>query len=394
MQLSHANQRRRRVLTDESSASGDASSRPIVAPPSRSHRRIDGYAPGAKLVQQRRLIDLLPNTWLAAGLWLAAGVFAIAALAAGQIWLPAIASRISAAAAVSLDVESRGSLASWLASLWLLAAAIISFQIYSIRRHKLDDYRGRYRWWLLGAAAWFVMSIDATSGIHELFAAIMVHFTGYAGAGGGRIWWLGGSALVLTVLSARLAWEMRVCRLAMWSYLSALALWTIGILVQITGLRLGSLPSELPAEVVKLLGHLSLLFGLGVYARHVILHAQGLLPTRKRRGGKDKPAAAPAKVKTDLQPHISLPLPSADAAETENPEERSVPSDRPSAAVKPSPQERYAALVQETSDISADDEREVDSDADPTDQSGDNRKLSKAERKRLRKQRAREEQGW
>ena len=37
-----------------------------------------------------------------------------------------------------------------MATLWLGAAGAMSLLIYSIRRHKLDDYRGRYRWWLVG----------------------------------------------------------------------------------------------------------------------------------------------------------------------------------------------------------------------------------------------------
>ena len=48
------------------------------------------------------------------------------------------------------------------------------------------------------------------------------------------------------------------------------------------------LGNSLPAEIAKLLGHLSLLFGLSLYARHVILHAQGLLPARKRKAAKEK----------------------------------------------------------------------------------------------------------
>jgi hypothetical protein len=268
----------------------------------------------------------------------------------------------------------------------------MSLLIYSIRRHKLDDYRGRYRWWLVGAAAWFVMSVDATCGIHQLFAATMIHLTGYTGPGGGVLWWLGLSGVVLCGLSVRIAWEMRVCRPAVSAYLSALGFWTIGLAIQMSGVNLGSLGNVLPAEIARLLGHLSLLLGLSIYARHVILHAQGLLPARKRKAAKEKPAReaktaatanansaataspiqspVPAKTKTDLHPHISLSPTRPARVEDEDTE-----SDEESSS------------------------RETDSgrggnDNTDSDDDGQNRKLSKAERKRLRKLKAQEEQGW
>jgi hypothetical protein len=391
MPFLQANQRRRRVLADDLSA-GDDATRPTISPPSRTHRRIDGYAPGAKPEQQRRVIDLLPESRLAFGLWFAAGLAAIGGLTAGQVWLPAIAARISAQATASLELGTRGSLSGWVASLWLGLAGAMSLLIYSIRRHKLDDYRGRYRWWLVGAAAWFVMSVDATCGIHQLFAATMIHLTGYTGPGGGVLWWLGLSGVVLCGLSVRIAWEMRVCRPAVSAYLSALGFWTIGLAIQMSGVNLGSLGNVLPAEIARLLGHLSLLLGLSIYARHVILHAQGLLPARKRKAAKEKPAReaktaatanansaataspiqspVPAKTKTDLHPHISLSPPRQARVEDEDTE-----SDEESSS------------------------RETDSgrggnDNTASDDDGQNRKLSKAERKRLRKLKAQEEQGW
>ena len=316
----------------------------------------------------------------------------IAALAAGHVWLPTIASRLSAPAAASLELGASGSLSGWVASLWLGLAGATCALIYSIRRHKLDDYRGRYRWWLVGAAAWLVMSVDATCGIHQLFAATMVHVTGCTGPGGGVLWCMGCWGILLCALSVRTAWEMRVCRPAMSAYLSALGLWVIGLAIQMSGVKLGSLGNSLPAEIAKLLGQLSLLLGLSLYARHVILHAQGLLPARKRKAAKEKPAregktaatanansaatdsptqtSAPAKTKTDLHPHISLSPTRPAPVEDEDTEG----------------DEQYSARE-------ADSGRNGSDDTD-TDDDGQNRKLSKAERKRLRKLKAQEEQGW
>ena len=62
---------------------------------------------------------------------------------------------------------SRPWLSSLLARTWQVLGSLL---IYSIRRHKLDDYRGHYRWWLVAGIAWLVMSVDAITGLHDLFA--------------------------------------------------------------------------------------------------------------------------------------------------------------------------------------------------------------------------------
>ena len=154
------------------------------------------------------------------------------------------------------------------------------------------------------------------------------------------IWWLGCWGILLGGLSARLAWEMRICRPAMWVYLSAIGLWAIGVLIETTGVRLGTLGAVLPAEVANLLGDLLLLFGLGVYARHVILHAQGLLPTKKRRGkekpGRDAKSPATGAVQTagignrhtGLQPHAAFQPVDDEEAEGREPEDEPSPPAR------------------------------------------------------------------
>jgi hypothetical protein len=186
----------------------------------------------------------------------------------------------------------------------------------------------------------------------------------------------------------------------MWTYLSTLGLWAVGIAIETTGVRIGSAGNVLPAAVAKLLGDLSLLFALGVYARHVILHAQGLLPTCKRRRAKEKPArnsktvsptaaeanaeetAAAGKPRTDLQPHI--PFRSA----SDDPEEDS------QTETDDGPSQTMRQIDEAASHASSEQRRRIDSahDAVPSDDS--HGKLSKAERKRLRKLKAQEEQGW
>ena len=403
MQFFQANPRRRRVLADDLAAGDAAAVRTVISPHPRSHRRIDGYAPGAKPEQQRRISEFVPNTRLAFGLWFAAGVTVIGCLAAGQIWLPAITSRISTQAAVSLELGATGSLASWIASLWLGLAGVLSLLIYSIRRHKLDDYRGRYRWWIVGGTYCACNERRCDEAFINSSPRRWFMPYGIRRAERQRMprggWDVGASCFAH--VSARLAWEMRVCRPAMTAYLSAVALWICGLLIQITGVRLGLATSGLPAEIAKLLGHLSLLLGLSIYARHVILHAQGLLPTRKRRNAKEKPVSpVSSKARTDLQPHV---MASSQTRVTDKvrrrPKKKSELCRHISIATRIA---RTATAVQQATENEQDeqaseasvDDRDSDPNLDSDQDGGQNGKLSKAERKRLRKLKAQDEQGW
>ena len=127
------------------------------------------------------------------------------------------------------------------------------------------------------------------------------------------------------------------------------------------------------------LGHLIilLLLGLTLYARHVILHAQGLLPARETRPAKQigrksaKGAANSAVAKIDSA-HDSTPRRS---------------DLTPSSSQGGTPHSHLSS----DSD-SSDSDYDESSDYDDEDNVR-GRKLTKAERKRLRKQKA-EERGW
>ena len=377
----HRDDRRRRAIVEERTATGDEAA--AVKAAGSARRKTEAYASGAKPQNQPRVIDLVPHNFVVLGLWFLVGLTVIIGLAAGHLWMPELARGLAEERLGTLELGAAGGLASWFASLVLGLAGLTSLLVFSIRRHKTDDYRGRYRWWLLAAAMWLVMSVDATAAVHDLFRAAMVHFTGKGASSSlatshsplatGAIWWIGCWGLLVVAVSVRLLWDMKVCRPAMSAYLAALGCWAGGLALALSGASVGKLGSVVPGEVCKLLGHLLLLSSLVLYARHVILHSQGLLPNRKklakekaRREAKlaaekaaaeasgntsrvDAAHAGGVQPRTDLQPHI-----------------------------KPAAQSS-----------SADDDEEDDDE----DSSQRNRKLSKSERKRLRQLKA-QERGW
>ncbi len=141
----------------------------------------------------------------------------VAGLLAGFTWVTdAGVAKVSGAIEL-LDASRTGSLLCWFSSLVFLLAAVGSVLIYSVRRHKVDDYRGRYRLWLWCALAWLVMSIDATANLHMPFSQAMAIATGWSLAGDAAVWWIGIWGAILAVLALRLVFETRECRLAMFS---------------------------------------------------------------------------------------------------------------------------------------------------------------------------------
>ena len=379
MQFFHGHQRderRRRAFADDRAADGTAAK--TAAPP--RARKAEAYTAGAKLENHRRVSDLVPKSYLAISLLFLAGLTSIAGLAAAQLYLRELAEWGTKEGVAAFELGGRGSLASWLGSLWLALSGLGSLLIYSIRRHKLDDYRGHYRWWLVAGIAWLVMSVDAITGLHDLFRAAMTRFSGFSAPASGHAWWIGCWGLLLAATVVRLLLDMRACRIALVTIALALAAWCAGLAVQLSGASLSKIPTALVAETLKLSGHFLLLLGVTLYARHVILHAQGLLPSRDQKRRKDrakKDAKAAASGDSSLtrvdQAHNLLGAG----------DKRSDQTAHSGTAATP-----HSHLASQSSD--SDDDSDYDDEDDAT---GRNRKLTKAERKRLRKQKS-EERGW
>ena len=378
MQLFHGQQRderRRRVLSEDRDAEPTKTASPPCA------RKAEAYSDGARPENHRRISDFVPISYLHIGLLFLAGMTAIAGLAAGYLYLPELTAWTAKEGSAAFDLGGRGSLGAWLSSLWLGLAGLTSLLIYSIRRHKLDDYRGHYRWWLVAAAAWLVMSIDATAGVHDLFRAAMMRLSDNPAPLAGNIWWIGCWGLLLATTMVRLLLDMRACRIALATIVLAVASWCAGLTIQLAAAQLTNIPAALVAETLKLFGHLLLLTGVTLYARHVILHAQGLLSTREQKPRKvrAKKEAKPAAASNGAQVARIDPAHPA----TNGGDKRIHAADATKPAVTPHSHLAAASSAADRDDDLSDDDESNDR----------NRKLTKADRKRLRKQKS-EERGW
>lgn len=328
----------------------------------RATRRVDSPHESSLMEGFPRVIDLVPQSrWRIALLFLG-GVLVIAALEGLYWWMPQVAHLASDGSVEAFDLDGEGSLAVWYSSLLLMLSGCTALLIFSVRRRQVDDYHARYRVWLWAALTWFLLSMDETASLHEGFKELMVLATGTRIYGDGSVWWVMTYGLLLGTIGSLLWFEMR----SSWGARAAFALvggsWLLAIVAQLEWLPgVKVTPSIMIEEGAEMLGDLLLLLSMGLHARFTLRNAGKLLPVDEARRVRKSKAAAKAE---------APPAPSA-ASKTSRP----APVKQPS-----SPAPQSAAAKDETKRV----------DPPAAEQPQPHRKLSKSEKRALRKQRRRE----
>jgi hypothetical protein len=363
------NGRRRRVLNEEVlSASSSRASLRAATDDRASHQPLR-YSEAAGVENHPQITDFVPRRYRTIALLLVAGVASTMSLAGLHYAAPSLAAAINLAGLPPFDLASTGSLARWVAAVVLLGASALCLLVYSIRRHRIDDYRGRYRIWLTASAACLALSANSVAGLHHVLAYTLSHVTGWTALRAGAVWWLAVAGLPLAWIVLRTLRDLMECRLAATLWVAA-----IGCYAAAATSYLGFVPAVEPQidsmldAVLALLGHWLLLAAVVSYARFVVLDAQGLIPVRTRSHRALKVKGSP-KQKNDSR----IPSSSGD-----------------SYAQKTASQfQRAESTVGNKAwiDGSRPEAERYDDDSDE-DLSGPSRKLSKADRKRLRKLKA------
>ena len=387
-------ERRRRVLRDELAQPADNES--ADAAPATGSGSVKGpvraYCPAVLAERQPRVIDFVPvrPLWTAVAILLA--LTAVAGIECIHIYARTT-DLGSPGHFASLDAARSGSVASWFSGLALAAGAVLALVTFGIRMHRVDDYRGRYRVWLWTAAGMALASLDAATGIHNALGLALARLAGTGPAEGSlaaaaQISWLAVYGLLFGTLAIRLVIEV-------WASLPAVgALAVAGLLYLIAGLGVldmlpehGPLVDSVVRTTVVLLAHVSLVSAVCLFARHVCLDAAGRLkvhidPDKKRHVKKSRTRLKVVKEdKSDDTEAKLAAKPEAAAAQKQSsgPLRFGLGSS--------SSQPKAAASISKSAASSADYEDEDDEDDD----SGDQR-LSRAERRRLKKLARREGQ--
>ena len=302
--------RRRRLLADEylTSDSHAGAAWPQDGPP--EHRSAN-YGDAEFLDEQLRLTDLIPRRWGAVTLLFLAGAAAVGLLLAGYVWMPELA--LAEGRIEALDLASPASLARWLSALLLMAAAGAAVLVYSVRRHRCDDYQGRYRVWLWAAACLVLISADQAANLHATLQQGMIRATGTRLFGDGSVWWLLPYFFLLGAVGSRLAIDVWGNRLATALLLGGAACHGATLAAHF-GLLVAPQPIEqvLLVEGARLTGNLLLFFAMLLHGRRVLLDAEGLLPRRERKwqaAAADEDGERPLPATSGVVRHVDPPHP-------------------------------------------------------------------------------------
>ena len=276
----------------------------------------------------------------------------------------AIAQAIPGAAAAATHAAADG-LLGWTSALCLLAVALAARFVFSLRRHRVDDKRGRYRIWQRASYAALAVSLIAATGAHRLAAAVLSSSLGATPLADGCGWWLAGAAAIGGWMTVRMLAELGECRGGSALLLLASAGYTTaGIAAAELLPAAWGVWTETVARIAPLAAHALLLAAMLAFARYVLLDVQGFVERRpQRRAQGKKPAGA----------ERSAPAEPTRAASASDAAPATV-------AISSAPRrEEPASAAWEPAD-----DEELDSDDE--DDGMPRRKLSKAEKKKLRQQ--------
>lgn len=208
MSLSSSQRRdqRRRLVVSWKRSAGQADT-----PASDSPRAIAAYDPDALPEKQRGPAVLLPTGIGGLSLTIV-GVFVpltavVAAACSGPIFGRELFvgggrfARTVAAAGAVFDPLGMTSLQIWLAQMLLVVAAGVALIVRLMRRHRRDDFKGRFRAWGWMAFVLVVTACDGVVPMGRLVAAAVSDATGIVLGPGGIGWWVAVSSVVVVAVS-------------------------------------------------------------------------------------------------------------------------------------------------------------------------------------------------
>lgn len=368
-----------------------------TAPSGPAKGPVRAYCPAVLAERQPRVSDLIPIRPFLATFLILAGLTGIAAIETIHIHVQTLPLGAAAEQVVPLNVSARGSIAAYYSSMLLALASLGSLAVFGIRAHRVDDYRGRYRIWLWSAAALAFASLDVATGLRDAVGLGMSLLAGQSLdaqslAASAKLGWLGLYGLVFGTLLIRVGIEIWSSLPSFTALATAGLCYVIAVLLQFEMFQAASpLVGSVIASTVAMVAHLGLLAAVALYARHVHLDAQGRLKVHidpeKRKPKKAKSRAKLKVVKEDKDDDRSDKQASRTAAA-----DPAKPATKPrfgfglggSSSAKPA-----ATISKSAANSSADYDNEDD---DLDEDESDGQRLSKAERRRLKKQARRDQQ--
>jgi hypothetical protein len=285
MPLRH--ERRRRLVSDEPAGITGAESRQPIRVSARANAMEESptksYTDAAKRAGGRAVSTLVPSRLVTIGLAAVACLAMVAACAALHAVSDALATLVPGADVAALRLDQSGSFGHWLASMLLVVAGAVALFVFSLRRHRIDDYHGRYRVWIwIGAACLLASLVEATD-LDRLARSLCGLAAGWISVRD-DILWPAILGIIAAAVGLRLFFEIRRCR----SAIGALAGGILSFLFATAadqGWPIAWNSASLPFWSCGswLVGYVFVLTAFLLYARHVQLDVEGSLVVRNRR---------------------------------------------------------------------------------------------------------------
>ncbi len=274
--------RRRRVLNEDvlSASSSHLVLRTASENVAASESR---YGVAAAVENHPQITDYIPRRYRTIALLLVGGmILSAGAIAANQAALRyAMAGATNASVSV-VPAESR--LAAWIGAVLLLLTGAAGSVIQLMRRHRIDDVRGRYRVWRWVTLVCLAASANCVAGFHQLLASAMSQATHWTSLREGAAWWLLLVGPPLAWIGLRTLIEVVECRVAASLLILATAAYAGGLASFLNLLPGVETSWQSPTTAaLTLAGHWLLLAAVVTYARHIVLDAQGLLATKAKK---------------------------------------------------------------------------------------------------------------
>jgi hypothetical protein len=302
------NGRRRRVLNEEVLSASTARATRQSAASGDSVTQAHRYSEAAGVENHPQVTDFVPRRYRTIGILVVGGVASVAVLGALHYFAQTVATFAGLPTLRPFDLGAPGSMAAWISAVVLFVASVGCLLVYSIRRHRIDDFKGRYRVWLGASAACLLLSANSVAGMHQVVAHVLSHFVGWTALRDNSVWWLAIAGLPLAWIGFRTLLDVKECRLAATFVGAAVVCCTASAasyfgFIPVTEQRTASLVSG----ATMLLGHWMVVAAVVTYARFVILDAQGLVTVDRRTATKHSKKVEKAMPATDAKSTDSKP---------------------------------------------------------------------------------------
>lgn len=293
MESKRSDNRRRRVLYDEA-VQQSASAPPIDSDAENStakRRRSNNY--GSRRGQQLKTSDLIPTRWLTFSLIATCSLAVIGFLNLLQ-WVATWPSdAIDPVARAAFSLNAPNSLAAWFSSVGFISATLFGLQIFAMRRHRRDDYRGTYRVWLVLTPIFLLASLQCIVPLERIGATFLSKAIRSPAFVPGEMGLVGLKLTFLTAVFVRMVIEIRHSRSATALLVVAFLTFCSSALLDVPAIAQYLVPeARVFTNNLFLFGCLALLNSVIAYSRFVNLDMQGLLARRTGRSKKRRSRSA------------------------------------------------------------------------------------------------------